>query len=313
MKTKLSLFIFSAFLLLAILNSCKKEEAEIVPENPYDKIDYGSSSQTDTLDPKSFTYIHRNILLTRCAMPGCHDGNFEPDFRTVQSSYSTLVYHPIVKNDTANSYKYRVYPGDTSKSVLYARITDSCFVNNNDRMPQDNIGVPLPDKDIKAIADWIMGGAKDMYGQTPKFPNGEPLIGFFYATDGTFTIDYGQKNNRVDSIDYNPFYIAQNTPFVLVVPVTDDSTAIQDLINCKVKLSTSETDFSSAVTVTGGAYMKFQTTEFWYFTINPAAYPVGTTVYMRFYCNDKSHVTDTEFPRNDLVFYYRTFWSFKVK
>ncbi|MBK7268515.1 MAG: hypothetical protein IPI07_03030, partial [Flavobacteriales bacterium] len=32
-------------------------------------------------------------------MSGCHDGTFEPEFRTIASAYNSLVYHPVIAND----------------------------------------------------------------------------------------------------------------------------------------------------------------------------------------------------------------------
>ena len=96
MKKLLYIFgIFSGLLIISTA-SCKKEEVE--PENPFDKIDYGDETPNpDTLNSVTLAGLHRNLFVTKCAVPGCHDGNFEPDFRTVQSSFSTLVYAPIIK------------------------------------------------------------------------------------------------------------------------------------------------------------------------------------------------------------------------
>src|SRR3982750_3430964 len=74
---------------------CKKETA---PENPYDKVDYGKDTTSATApDPNSIQGLHKNIFFPRCAKSGCHDGTFEPDYRTVMSTYSTLVYAPVIK------------------------------------------------------------------------------------------------------------------------------------------------------------------------------------------------------------------------
>ena len=72
--------------IILLVSSCKKDDA---PENPYDNIDYSNNSGNDTvLDPASIAGLHKNIFVKRCANPGCHDGTFEPDFRTVQSASS---------------------------------------------------------------------------------------------------------------------------------------------------------------------------------------------------------------------------------
>lgn len=297
------------FVAIIIVQSCKKEDP--APVNPYDSVDYGNNgNKTDTLDPNSFVGIHKNILLTKCAMPGCHDGNFEPDFRTVQSSYNTLVYHKIVKNNADEAFTFRVVPNDTAKSVLHERITNCCFVNQDDRMPQDNIGVPLPDSDIEKISNWIMNGAKDMFGGSPQMPNDRPLVNGYVAFDSQMTrID----TIRVDSIFYNSFVVEQiQTSINIWTLVEDDYTPINELINNKLKLSLDADDFSSS-TIVNGVFITFGGFNLWQFTVNTTAYTPGATVFMRYYTNDGDHSTDTEFPTTNLIYPYKTLWSFYIK
>ena len=74
--------------------SCKDEFV-----NPFDSEDGEIIEVADTLsvDPNTIAGIHANIFSKTCANSGCHDGTFEPDFRTIESSYNTLVNHPIIK------------------------------------------------------------------------------------------------------------------------------------------------------------------------------------------------------------------------
>ena len=60
--------------------------------------------------------------MPHCANSGCHDGSFEPDFRTIESSYNTLVYQPVIKNNPDGNYQFRVKAGNIDESVLYARL-----------------------------------------------------------------------------------------------------------------------------------------------------------------------------------------------
>ena len=106
------------FLVLILCFSCKEEI------NPFE-FDNNSNSINDTtyfLEPTSFSALHHNIFSTTCANSGCHDGTFEPDFRTIESSYNSLVYQPPIKNDNNNSFNYRVDPGNSLQSVLYHRL-----------------------------------------------------------------------------------------------------------------------------------------------------------------------------------------------
>lgn len=140
--------------------ACQKEYT-----NPYDEQDLpvnGIDSTLINFPATSFAGIHANILSPTCAKSGCHDGNFEPDFRTVESSYNTLVNHPIIKNDPQGTYEVRVKPGNPNQSLLIARLTFDI---------DDNSGImPLavdPDSDwenqketyIQNIRDWIQAGA----------------------------------------------------------------------------------------------------------------------------------------------------------
>src|SRR2546426_12312209 len=86
----LILFLF----VLAFIHSCKKDK----PTNPYDGVNYNTDTTTSpSPDPNTIVGLHKNIFFPRCAKSGCHDGTFEPDYRTVQSTYATLVYQPTIK------------------------------------------------------------------------------------------------------------------------------------------------------------------------------------------------------------------------
>ena len=145
--------------------ACKEEIPE--PYNPYDDVVYPVSIEPiDNSEAHSLSRTHNEVFEPKCNVLGCHDGSFEPDFRTVQSTYSTLVYHSIIKNNAQEEFTYRVVPGDTANSILWERITNCCFVNENDRMPQDNIGISMPQSAIDQIGAWIMAGAPDILLKT---------------------------------------------------------------------------------------------------------------------------------------------------
>lgn len=302
--------------ILLLIHSCKKPN-ENLPHNPYDDIHRDdTTSYGIPLDSLTITYVHKKVLSTRCALPGCHDGHFEPDYRTPQSSFSTLVYASIIKNNTAATFKYRVIPFDTTNSVLYERITNCCFVTQNDRMPQDDIGVPLPDSSINLIASWIMHGARDMFGNVAKLPNKEPTINYFVAFDTISllppfafpTLRYDTV--RMDNIYYNPFIVPLNKgKFYFAVNVTDDSTADGSMLVNKLKISTDADNFSSAWQYTG-TYVSYGGLSVWLTTIPASSLPANDTLYMRYYVNDGNHANNTEFPRTEMVAPYKTFWSF---
>jgi hypothetical protein len=312
---KFFLAIISIVLVVVIQNGCKKTEKP-APANPFATIDYGTVPIVSSPDHNSLVGIHTNILQPKCAVPGCHDGNFEPDFRTPLSSYSTLVYHPVKKNDSANSFTFRVVPYKPLESVLYERITNCCFINQDDRMPQDNIGVQLPASDVLAIKTWIESGAKDMFGNVPTYPNFEPTINPYYAVvdAATYQISYTGQNNRIDSVPYESFILPDSTNVIFAFIVSDDSTAYAQLQVNQMKLSFNPDDFSNAISYTAQYFHvpPPNATDFFGIAINTANLPHNQKVYMRYFVNDGDHINNTQFPTDNLIIQYKTFWSFYI-
>lgn len=318
------LIIFSMMLLsLAIsFQACKKDPA---PANPYDSVDYGNSVYKDTLDKYSLTALHRDIFFPKCAKPGCHDGHFEPDFRTIESSFSSMVYQPITKNNAKNDFTFRVLPYQSAKSVLYERISNCCFVNTNDRMPQDNIGIPLSNESIDRIKKWIDNGASNVDGNSSKYPNKQPFFQAMMALDSKFPLQFNSvsdKTNRVNNIDYYSFYIKSGDT-ITVLPgnysggsfseISDDSTATVNLTQAVLKLSYKKDDFSSPVKTINASKLVYGGKCYWYSTVYSAGLLSDTTVYMRFYIKDEHHNTPAEFPTSAVIDPYKTYWSFYVK
>ena len=98
-KMKKLLFLFIVFAIFLV--NCTEDP---LPINPYDGVNYGDTTIViDTLSSASFVNLHKELFSPSCNVLGCHDGSFEPDFRTVQSSYNTLVYHTILKNNLDES------------------------------------------------------------------------------------------------------------------------------------------------------------------------------------------------------------------
>ena len=169
---------------LVIISAMGCERTEVLqypelPENPFDNIDYGTGVMEDLpLDSSSLLGLHQYIFAPTCAQPGCHDGNFEPDYRTVQSMYQTLVYHPVIKNDAEESFVYRVVPGNRAESWLWERVvTDDPVLG---RMPLYD---SLSADEIEAIGLWIDQGAPDAMGISPSIPNVQPSAFGWLAFD----------------------------------------------------------------------------------------------------------------------------------
>jgi hypothetical protein len=299
---------------LLLWMSCAKEEP--APHNPYDDIVYPTPpSPVDTLSPTSFVSLHKRIFAVSCAKANCHDGNFEPDFRTPESAFATLVYHPIIKNNVAETFKYRVIPFDTANSVLHERLTNCCFVNVNDRMPQDQVGVPLAQDKINDITTWIAEGARDMFGKVAAYPNAEPFIEYFLIGDSAYTTLLSGQENRIDSVYYNPVVLTSNTAVHILIKVTDDSTSVANITG-KLKMSLDKDDFSSGAPgyreynttyINGGSNDEYQKTD-----VNTGDFPSSQVIYMRYFVNDGDHAADLFFPKNESILPYKTYWSFYV-
>ena len=171
------IFVFFAFAIL--MGSCKKDE----PENPYDSIEVVSVSNpsVDDLPVGNFAWIHGRVLSPTCANSGCHDGTFEPDFRTISSSYNSLVNHPVISNDASFSFVSRVTPGSANASLLNERLTAN-IPNSSGIMPlevdEDSDWDSFDQEYITRIQDWINIGAPDMFGNLPQSGNSDlpPLV-----------------------------------------------------------------------------------------------------------------------------------------
>lgn len=300
----LSTFLFSLIGMAVFFAACNKEEP--LPDNPYDNVDYGNdTSDVPPPDPNSIVGIHQNIFQAKCNNPGCHDGTFEPDFRTVQSAYSTLVYHSIVKNTADSAYQFRVWPGDTSKSMLIHRVVTGDAALQ--QMPAT--GDYLTDAELNNIVTWIENGALDMFGNPPILPNNQPrFIGYIIMDSAFVRIDTA----RVDDIFYNPVELDNNKSIQMIMLVEDDSTAVEDMESNKLKFSYDMDDFSSATTYPA-FYFSLLGFNVWVVNVNTGDFVTGSNVYFRYYFNDGDHAADEEFPKDTHEDAYKSYCAIYVK
>jgi len=300
-------FLFFALIMSFVLMNCTEDD---FPINPYDGIDYGNTTLViDTVSSTSFVKLHRDILWPSCNVMGCHDGSFEPDFRTVESSYNTLVYHTIIKNNLVEDFTYRVVPGDTALSVLHERLTNCCFVNTNDRMPQDNIGNALPEADLNAVTAWILEGAKDITGAIPNEPNNLPNVKYFLVMNATYDSIYSE--NRIGGLFYNPFLMPNNEQVNFIFRVNDDQTLAKDMLLNQLSSSEYLDDFSNAIMASAITFE--QTNKVWLLSFDTTILQSGKTYFMRYTINDGDNPTNTTYPNNQTSFVYKNIWSFTVQ
>jgi len=326
MMTKYFKIIGPILLLGVIYSSCKEETTFVpaaIPENPYDTINYGGNIPDDSIDAASFVGLHKYIFSTTCAVPGCHDGAFEPDFRTVESSYNTLVYHNVEKNDAGNNFVYRVVPGDPTKSWLHERITTNDAVLG--RMPLYDT---LSQTEIDLITNWIKEGAKDPFGNSPILPSYLPTF-FGLLIFENDTSGYRYDTTRVNIID--PYIFPQNKTIDIWIGLLDQDIdgnylPASDFTYNKYKISNRLYDFDNVseldLTVLPplepymgeNPYDLGQKVPYYHhFKINTSNFPVNQPQYFRIYVQDADHTSPTEIPSNGSPLYLLTYFSFVVQ
>jgi len=306
--------IYFSLMIVILVTGCEKD-----PANPYKDIKPPGIDTTALYkpDPKSFEGLHAYIFKPTCANSGCHDGTFEPDFRTISSSYNTLVYQPIIKNDPQNAYQYRVKPGSINESVLYNRLTEDIDGQSGIMPLVLEPSSDWPSKKLEYIANikaWIENGAKDIFGNSPSLSNIVPQMQGVLGKTSIWVDrnDSGQGALRVKDTDNSlEFYFA----------FSDDKTPSNQLSNAKIKFSKNPDDFKNASSfplqllgtpMVNIGYYGNQVDYYHKFTINPKDYAkLGETVYFRVYVTDGDGV-ETEIPTNDGAYYIKNYFSFNI-
>lgn len=320
-SVKFFLFAFFCALVVMFQTACKKDE----PHNPYLDIVQPQPQQNpdaDDLPVGSFAWLHAKVFAPTCANSGCHDGTFEPEFRTMASAYNSLVNHPVIANDPTNSFEYRVVPGDAESSFLHERLYT--FVpNTSGIMPLETNGTDWPENGIlykQKITEWINAGAPDIYGNPAPSSevNAPPLIyGFGVFPQNNTTQPYLRE---VDS----PYGIgAIEVPAapvdVWILPY-DDNAGFNLFNSITLKTSTSATNFSSQASVPFVLSGPISALDFgnninpFYYkaTLDLSSYAPGT-YYLRLYLNDGVQPSLTEVPNNNSNAFWYLIYSIKVQ
>jgi len=308
--------IVSGLMIIALIfiASCEKD-----PPNPFNN---NPPVNGDTLsifkpDPNSFEGLHAYIFKPTCANSGCHDGTFEPDFRTIYSSYNTMVSRPIIKNDPLGNFTFRVVPGSSAQSVLYNRITKD-IDGQSGIMPlvlePGNDWPAKKDEYIARIKNWIDAGAKDMFGNSPGTSNLAPQMQGVHgiASETLPRNDSGQGALRVKN---------DVTSLDIFVALTDDKTAQKDLSNVRLRFSTTPDAFDTApdfqtqllgVSQSFPGYFGAQVPYYYKININPKDFAgLGQTVFFRIYATDGDGKT-AEIPTTSGAYYIKNYCSFTI-
>lgn len=329
-------FIFSIIFLF--FSSCKDESPANpadFPFNPFDTLTYPLPNIVQVpVDSNGFLGLHHYIFSNTCNRPGCHDGTFEPDFRTVESSYNTLVYHPIIKNydidvDGREPLPFRITPFETEQSMLYKRITEH-FLPNFEIMPSS--GNQLSQEKVDLIHNWINDGAKDIFGNIPTLASVQPAcygVVAYLPDNNDLRID----TFRVDGYRYNPYIIPANEDvrmwfYFVDRDINGDWFSANGLTYNKIQFSTDAIDFSNAIerdlnvgfaplfeNSVFGNYVNYAAAHYQNIIFNSAdlGFQSGDLVYFRSYVKDNDHNDPTEIPSENAPPNLTTYFSFVVQ
>jgi hypothetical protein len=304
--------------LVLLIGACKKNNTENPFDDPSIQPPVDTSGQGN-LDPNSIQGIYTNIFRPTCANAGCHDGSFEPEFRTIEGAYNTLVYNPVIKNNPAGDFEFRVKPFDADRSVLFERLVND-IDGFSGKMPlevdPDSYWGKNSETFIQNIKTWINNGAKDMFGQDPVRGNAEPqmlgVVAFANGSNTPLAKNPGNGSIRVPS---------STSSIDIWFSFSDDSTAIPSLSYNKIKFSILRDDFSGASEKSMG--ISGPITEDGYFgdpvkyhhkyTLpNPSSFGgIGTQVYFRVYVKDPQHDV-TEIPQGGSFNYVKEYFSIEI-
>jgi len=299
-------YLYIFIVISLVFHACKKD-GEI---NPYDNpnLNFPEDSTTNYFsDATTFQALHNNIFIPTCANSGCHDGSFEPDFRTIESSYNTLVYQPVIKNDNINTYEFRVKPSNSDKSVLYKRLIEdidgiSGIMPLSAEYNPEHYWFDHKEEYIQNIKDWIDNGAKDMFGNLPLQPNNIPEM------RGVIAFVTGQNTPLSREMPRGTIYVPASANSIdLWFSVKDDILTSNELSYNKIKFSTNlfnfenKPEFSLEVIVppineTG--YYDNTADDFYHkYTLDMSLFGAGDIVFIKIFVKDDVNPV-TEIPSN---------------
>ena len=249
---------FLTYLLLIVMASSCKDEGTTDANNPYDSwatTTRGAVSPDLTIDPNTIQGLHKNIFKPTCANSGCHDGNFEPDFRSIESSYNSLINRIVTNPDPQRSdIEKRVVPGDPATSMILHRI-NTFIPGSQGQMPLGvDPGSDWPAKKLQYIQNinqWIKDGAKDQFGKSASNSDFKPqLAGMIVFANGSSIPLPHMANVPVD--------VPPGTSSIkIMVAYTDDKTAINSFGSTTLNYSLNPNSYSGteqSMTTESSAY-----------------------------------------------------------
>lgn len=302
-----------------MLFGCNTSDPDVT--NPYNSQTVGEEHEKVNgnpadLDPNTIEGIHANIFQPTCANSGCHDGNFEPDFRTIESSYNSLVSQPIIKQDDMNPLTARVTPGNASTSMLMRRLMVD-LNGNSGIMPlltePESDWPTKKDEYIKNIETWINNGALNQNGEVPTASN------FPVQMRGIVAKVNGSLVGR--SGTYKSLNIPPGASSVEIwVAFEDDGLTQDQLTNAAIDISIIANDFDST-NLTTMSYSGSPVVAKGYFgddesfyhkaTISLSGWQSGDVIWVRTHVSDG--VNSSEAPNDNSLFRAKEYATLKLQ
>ncbi|HLF64798.1 MAG TPA: hypothetical protein VI603_13635 [Saprospiraceae bacterium] len=288
---------------------------EVDPVNPFD----GQVVNQDTVrleiinpEPNSFAGIYQNVLKPTCANVGCHDGTFEPDYRTLGSAYNTLVYQVPVKND--GNYTYRVEPFKPQASVILARLNNLLTPAMPIQIEPDSDWPEKKDIYIGNIQNWISNGAPDIMGNIRLINYPAPVLLGAGASQADLWMSRdggtGPLIMPVDASDIR-FYFAFRHDVLMPEELQYNRIAFSTNPNAFDGSEEQELHILASPRIERGFYAEFVSYTH-YIDINPMTEfdPEQEQWYFRVYVQDDQNPV-TEIPTDNGIFYIKSYMSFR--
>lgn len=284
-------------------------------KKPFKKTGDTLETTKDTWNYRTIQGLHAGLFKPTCANSGCHDGNFEPDFRTVESSYYSLVNQSVIKPDVAGKFKMRVVPFSSGNSMLPQRMLID-LNGNSGIMPlslEPNSNYPIQkDSWLVRLNDWIDAGAKDWLGKTPETVDFPPqVLGVQFLVGGVPLNRAGKYEAAQISVGQSP---------TLWVSLSDDNTVASGLKNVTVNWSTDPAKFdpNKEVSMLGGPNKSLSglfagsCDYYWNYQYDGSKHIENDVVWFRITVSDAKNV-NYQIPNNNSMFLLKTYFAIKYK
>jgi hypothetical protein len=299
------------FAIALLLFACTQKE-EIIDFDDYEVNQDTVELEITDPEPTSIAGIYANVFKPTCSNVGCHDGTFEPDFRTLESSFNTLLFQEPIKND--GKYSYRVHPYQPDSSVIMARLNNWLSPLMPIQLEPDSDWPEKQEQYIDNIRTWIANGAPDIAGniRTKQYP-APVLLGAGAMIDGEWLKRVGGTGPIAmpDSTESAELYFSFDHEQMAAEDLQFNQIAYSDNPNNFDSVTTYSLEILPSPIVQRGFYGE-NVNYTHRVGINPADNfdPAQEQWYFRVYVQDDRNPV-TEIPTNEGIYYVKSYMSFR--